>query len=57
MDLNAHLEFARINQLLPTLFCGTPRFADTICEFVVEAGPVKALKERDPSGELTYPRE
>jgi len=57
MDLNAHLEFARINQLLPTLFCGTPRFADTICEFVVEAGQVKALKERDPSGELTYPRE
>jgi len=26
-------------------------------EFVVEEGQVKALKERDPSGEFTYPRQ
>jgi len=35
----------------------TPQFADTIYEFVVENGQVKALKERDPSGEFTYPRQ
>lgn len=35
----------------------TAQFADTIYEFVVEDGQVKALKERDPSGEFTYPRQ
>jgi len=35
----------------------TPQFADTIYEFVLEQGKVTGLKERDPSGELTYPRE
>jgi CubicO group peptidase (beta-lactamase class C family) len=35
----------------------TPQFADSIYEFVVENGQVKALKERDPSGEFTYPRQ
>ena len=35
----------------------TPQFADTIYEFVVEDGQVKALKERDPSGEFMYPRQ
>jgi len=35
----------------------TPRFADVIYEFVVENGQVKALKERDPSGEFTYLRQ
>jgi hypothetical protein len=35
----------------------TPQFADTIYEFVVEEGQVKGLKERDPSGELTFPRQ
>jgi len=35
----------------------TPRFADDIYEFVLENGQVKALKERDPSGEFTYPRQ
>ena len=35
----------------------TPRFADDIYEFVIENGQVKALKERDPSGEFTYPRQ
>jgi len=35
----------------------TPQFADTIYEFVVENGQVKALKKRDPSGEFTYPRQ
>jgi CubicO group peptidase (beta-lactamase class C family) len=35
----------------------TPRFADTIYEFVVENGEAKAVKERDPSGEFTFPRQ
>jgi CubicO group peptidase (beta-lactamase class C family) len=35
----------------------TPRFADVIYEFVLENGQVKALKERDPSGEFTYTRQ
>ena len=35
----------------------TPRFSDTIYEFVMENGQVKALKERDPSGEFTYSRQ
>jgi len=34
----------------------TPQFADVIFEFVVENGQVKALKEKDPSGEFSYPR-
>jgi CubicO group peptidase (beta-lactamase class C family) len=32
----------------------TPQFADLVFEFVVENGQVKALKEKDPSGEMTY---
>jgi len=35
----------------------TEHFADTIYEFVLENGQVKGLKERDPSGEITYPRQ
>jgi CubicO group peptidase (beta-lactamase class C family) len=35
----------------------TPQFADTTYEFVVEGGQVKALKERDPSGELSFPKQ
>jgi hypothetical protein len=35
----------------------TPHFADTIYEFVVENGQVKALRQRDPSGEFTFPRQ
>jgi hypothetical protein len=35
----------------------TPQFADSIYEFVVENGQVKGLKERNPSGEFTYPRQ
>ena len=35
----------------------TPQFSDDIYEFVMENGQVTALKERDPSGELTYPRQ
>lgn len=35
----------------------TPQFADTVYEFVMEQGKVTGMKERDPSGELTYPRE
>ena len=35
----------------------TEHFADTIYEFVLENGQVKVLKERDPSGEYTFPRQ
>ena len=35
----------------------TPQFADDIYEFVMENGQVKALKERDPSGEYTFERQ
>ena len=35
----------------------TAQFADIIFEFVMENGQVKGLKRRDPSGELTYPRQ
>src|SRR5215510_1163627 len=35
----------------------TPQFADTTFEFVVENGQVKAIKQRDPSGEFTFPRQ
>jgi len=33
-----------------------PQFSDLIFEFVMENGQVKALKEKDPSGEFSYPR-
>ena len=35
----------------------TPQFADVIYEFVLENSQVKALKERDPSGEYTFTRQ
>jgi hypothetical protein len=35
----------------------TPQFADDIYEFVMENGKVTALKERNPEGEFTYPRQ
>ena len=35
----------------------TPQFADEIYEFVMENGQVKALKDRDPSGEYSFPRQ
>jgi len=34
----------------------TPQFSDLIFEFAVENGQVKALKQRDPSGEFTLPK-
>jgi len=34
----------------------TPQFSDTVFEFVLENGQVKALKERDPGGEFSYPK-
>jgi hypothetical protein len=34
----------------------TPQFSDVIFEFAVENGQVKALKQRDPSGEFTLPK-
>jgi CubicO group peptidase (beta-lactamase class C family) len=34
-----------------------PQFGDVIFEFVMENGQVKALRRRDPGGELTFPRE
>jgi CubicO group peptidase (beta-lactamase class C family) len=33
-----------------------PRFSDLTFEFVVQDGQVKGLKQKDPSGELTFPR-
>jgi len=35
----------------------TPQFADDIYEFVMENGKVTGIKERDPSGEVTYSRQ
>jgi CubicO group peptidase (beta-lactamase class C family) len=34
----------------------TPRFSDLIFEFVVQDGQVKALKQKDPSGEFILPK-
>ena len=34
----------------------TPQFGDVVLEFVVEGGQVKALKQRDPGGELSFPK-
>jgi CubicO group peptidase (beta-lactamase class C family) len=34
----------------------TPQFSDLVFEFVVQDGQVKALKQRDPSGETTFPK-
>jgi CubicO group peptidase (beta-lactamase class C family) len=55
------LEFpgAPPQQLVPIkgLQFRTQRFADVVYEFVLENGQVKALKERDPSGEFTYTRQ
>jgi hypothetical protein len=33
-----------------------PQFSDVIFEFVVENGQVKALRQRDPGGELSFPK-
>src|SRR6267378_880923 len=35
----------------------TPQFADIIYEFVMENGKVTGLKQRNPSGEFTFPRQ
>ena len=34
----------------------TPRFSDTVFEFVMDNGRVTALKEREPGGEVSYPK-
>jgi CubicO group peptidase (beta-lactamase class C family) len=34
----------------------TPQFSDTVFEFVMDNGHVTALKERDPGGEIVYPK-
>ena len=34
----------------------TPRFSDSTLEFVVQDGQVKGLKQKDPSGELIFPK-
>jgi hypothetical protein len=34
----------------------TPQFSDLVFEFVMENGRVTALKQRDPSGEYSFPR-
>ncbi|HEV8118409.1 MAG TPA: penicillin-binding protein, partial [Thermoanaerobaculia bacterium] len=33
-----------------------PEFSDVVWEFAMEGGQVKSLKQRDPSGEVTFPR-
>lgn len=43
--------------LLKGLRFRTAQFADDTFEFVMENGQVKALKERDPNGELSYDRQ
>jgi CubicO group peptidase (beta-lactamase class C family) len=35
----------------------SPLFSDLIYEFIVQDGRVKALKRKDPSGELTFPKQ
>jgi hypothetical protein len=34
----------------------TPQFSDLTLEFMVQDGQVKALKQKDPSGEFTFPK-
>jgi len=34
----------------------TPRFSDVTLEFVVQDGQVKGLKQKDPSGEMVFPK-
>jgi hypothetical protein len=34
----------------------TPQFSDLTLEFLVQDGHVNALKQKDPSGELTFPK-
>jgi len=34
----------------------TPQFSDLVLEFVVQDGQVKALKQKDPSGEMMFPK-
>jgi hypothetical protein len=34
----------------------TPEFSDSTLEFVLQDGQVKGLKQKDPSGELTFPK-
>jgi CubicO group peptidase (beta-lactamase class C family) len=50
---------APARQLIPIkgLKFRTPQFGDVIYQFVMENGKVTALKERDPSGEYSYPRQ
>jgi CubicO group peptidase (beta-lactamase class C family) len=43
-------------QQLKGLRFRTPQFSDVILEFVLENGEVKALKQRDPAGEYSFPR-
>ena len=33
-----------------------PQFSDLTLEFLVEDGHVKAIKQKDPSGEYTFPK-
>ena len=34
----------------------TPQFGDVVFEFVVDGNQVKALKQRDPGGEVSLPK-
>ena len=44
-----------LSQVKGTAF-RTPRFSDVTLEFVVQDGQVKGLKQKDPSGEITFPK-
>jgi hypothetical protein len=45
----------RLNQVKGLRF-RTPQFSDVVFEFVVENGRVTALKQRNPSGEFSFPK-
>jgi hypothetical protein len=41
---------------LKSMIFGIPHFSDVTLEFVVQDGQVKGLKQKEPSGELTFPK-
>jgi len=41
---------------LKGLIFGIPHFSDVTAEFVVQNGQVTGLKQKEPSGELTFPK-
>lgn len=57
-DLSIILPGQPVERLIPYkgLKFRIPEFSDVIFEFVMEAGQIKSLKQRDPSGEYIFPR-